>query len=200
MRRFSLVIIAILFSSSAGAECFNNFATSYKDRFIVHDDGTLTDRLTGLMWMRCNLGHRWDQAKKTCSNDDGIKAYSWTEALTTAATIRAGGVPGDQDLQPFGDYTDWRLPNIKEISSIIMRQCSTLETFRIDPYYFVNPGGNYWSSTPGTKALKTKETDFIVENSAWIGNFKLGRAEQVAMSLPQSVRLVRNAINNLVGN
>ncbi|KJU83017.1 protein containing DUF1566, partial [Candidatus Magnetobacterium bavaricum] len=53
-------------------------------------DGTITDLKTGLMWQKT------PGTKKT-----------WTEASNGAATLNLGG------------YTDWRLPSIKELYSLI---------------------------------------------------------------------------------
>jgi len=70
---------------------------SYKD----NGDGTITDNVTGLIW-----------EKTTDKNGDGIinyyDKYTYSEALAGASSSRTGG------------YTDWRLPSIKEIYSLIM--------------------------------------------------------------------------------
>ena len=57
-----------------------------------HDngDGTVSDGVTGLMWVR----------------DRGVK-MTWDEAVTGAKTCRAGG------------HDDWRMPTIKELYSLI---------------------------------------------------------------------------------
>ncbi len=72
-------------------------APSYKD----NGDGTVTDNVSGLMW-----------EKTTDKNGDGNINYSdkftYSAALAAAATCRTGG------------YTDWRLPSIKELYSLIM--------------------------------------------------------------------------------
>jgi arylsulfatase A-like enzyme len=70
---------------------------SYKD----NGDGTVTDHVTGLMW-----------EKSTDKNGDGVINYYdkkiYTEALADASSSNTGG------------YTDWRLPSIKELYSLIM--------------------------------------------------------------------------------
>jgi hypothetical protein len=69
----------------------------YKD----NGDGTITDYVTGLMW-----------EKTTDKNGDGTINYAdkFTQAaaLAGASSCRTGG------------YTDWRLPSIKELYSLIM--------------------------------------------------------------------------------
>ncbi|MBI5756026.1 MAG: SBBP repeat-containing protein [Nitrospirae bacterium] len=68
-------------------------------RFTDNGDGTVTDNLTGLMWTKdANLG--------------SIGFTSWWVALDYVARMNAGVNPN------FG-YTDWRLPNINELKSLI---------------------------------------------------------------------------------
>jgi hypothetical protein len=65
---------------------------SYKvKRFRNNGNGTITDRKTGLMWQQVAIDKRmnWYQAKKYCRN------------------LRLGG------------YTDWRLPEYKELRNLI---------------------------------------------------------------------------------
>ncbi|MDP2038036.1 MAG: DUF1566 domain-containing protein, partial [Ignavibacteria bacterium] len=71
--------------------------SSYKD----NGDGTVTDLITGLMW-----------TKSYDLNNDGVKdtkdkMYT-DQAKTSAASCKIGG------------YTDWRLPTIKELYSLIL--------------------------------------------------------------------------------
>ncbi len=68
--------------------------------YTDNGDGTITDHVTGLMWQ-----------KSPDTNEDGeILAddkYTFDEAVDNAALCRTGG------------YTDWRLPTIKELYSLI---------------------------------------------------------------------------------
>ncbi|RJP66703.1 MAG: DUF1566 domain-containing protein [Ignavibacteriales bacterium] len=70
---------------------------SYTD----NGDGTITDNVTGLMW-----------EKSIDKNGDGTinyyDKYYYSTVLSGAASCRTGG------------YTDWRLPTIKELYSLIM--------------------------------------------------------------------------------
>jgi len=59
--------------------------------FVDNGDGTVTDLATGLMWQQA---------------DDGI-SRDWEAALAYAENLNLGG------------YTDWRLPNAKELQSIV---------------------------------------------------------------------------------
>jgi hypothetical protein len=59
--------------------------------FIDNGDGTITDRATGLMWTKADSGRTMD----------------WKEALKYAENLNHAG------------YEDWRLPNVKELQSIV---------------------------------------------------------------------------------
>lgn len=61
------------------------------NNFMDNDDGTITDLSTGLMWMKADSG----------------KTMNWEEALSYSENLEYGG------------YSDWRLPNAKELQSIV---------------------------------------------------------------------------------
>jgi len=105
-------------------------------RFVDNGDGTITDKATGLMWAKDGNG-------AGCNNGATI---AWGAAITFAEGLT------------FAGYSDWRLPNVKELISIIdySRNNPALNPI------FTNPkSGYYWSSTTG-KAF----TVF-----AWYANF-----------------------------
>jgi c(7)-type cytochrome triheme protein len=112
------------------------FANLPTERFVLHDDGTATDRVTGLNWQRCAVGQRWTGA--TCE-DEGIKAqirswFSWDDAL--------GEV---QRLQSRVEYRGWRLPTVQELRTLIDRRCNdpstNLEVFPRAPAW------PFWTAT-----------------------------------------------------
>jgi len=76
-------------------------------RFTNNGDGTMTDNLTGLVWTQdANL----PAASKT-----------WQQALDYVAGMNAGTYPN------LG-HTDWRLPNVNELESLVNSQQSNLAT------------------------------------------------------------------------
>ncbi len=106
--------------------------TAYgKNNFVDNEDGTITDFATGLMWQTA---------------DDGI-ARDWEEALAYAEGLE------------LADKTDWRLPNAKELQSIVdySRSPQTSSSPAIDPLFGTteinDPDGNpgqypyFWTST-----------------------------------------------------
>jgi hypothetical protein len=70
-------------------------------RFSDNGNGTVTDNLTGLIWMKN-------------ANAFGVKK-NWAEALSAAATV-ANGIGGLTDGSNPGD---WRLPNLRELQSLL---------------------------------------------------------------------------------
>jgi hypothetical protein len=93
-------------------------------RFTDNEDGTITDNLTGLMW-----------AENT--NMGGI--MNWNSAIDYANNLSLGTSCG-------GEHTDWRLPNVKELQSLIDfgNQSPALPTGH--PFTSVQ-SSDYWSST-----------------------------------------------------
>ena len=54
--------------------------TSPSSRFLDRGNGTVTDRASGLTWMRCQLGQRWQNG--SCSGEP-TRLY-WQQALQAA--------------------------------------------------------------------------------------------------------------------
>ncbi|MBB1125684.1 DUF1566 domain-containing protein [Thiospirillum jenense] len=132
---------------------------SAADVFIDNDDGTVTQLNTGLMWSKCNAGLTGND----CTGDP--LTMNWSEALNAAAQ------------STLGNYTDWRLPNIKELQALVEYD---LHTPAINPNYFLNaiPGG-HWSSSP-------------FYHLAWNADFLSGQTGPVSYDYGLYVRLVRD--------
>lgn len=104
------------------------------NEFVNNGNGTITDGATGLMW----------------AQDDNERGLDWTDALTYAENAGLAG------------YTDWRLPNVKELQSIVdyTRSPSATDVANVGPAIstmfnctpIVNEAGDddygyYWTST-----------------------------------------------------
>ncbi len=120
--------------------------------FVDNGDGTITDTATGLMWSQVDSGGAaFDVSAYT--NHDG--SLNWQEALAFAESAQYAG------------YDDWRLPNAKEMQSILdyTRSPDTTGSAAIDPLFACTPIINeasqkdypfFWTSTsfnPGTDAV-----------------------------------------------
>ncbi len=110
-----------------------------KNDFIDNGDGTVTDRATGLMWMQGDSG-TLKAGKQSDGKMDWADALQWAEGLSYAG------------------YDDWRLPNAKELQSIVdyTRSPDTTNSPALDPVFtatpIINEGGKtdfgfYWTST-----------------------------------------------------
>ena len=101
-------------------------------RLEVSDD-VVKDPVTSLMWRRCSEG-----VTGTNCDSGEPSLMSWPTALLHIEKINQSG-----NGQVF---TDWRLPNIKEIVSIADLQCSNPS---LNPEAFPSaPAMRIWSSTP----------------------------------------------------
>ncbi len=161
-------------SGLAVQTCYSEIIQTTPDsHFTVHNDGTVTDLQTGLMWKQCNEG----QSGSNCSGTS-LK-FTWQEALQQAETLNAGA--------GFAGYTDWRLPNIKELASIVELSCqspSINETvFPNTPTDVVN---YFWSSSlAGINYFGQPVGD------AWNIKFDFGFSSTLSRVSTIYVRLVR---------
>lgn len=205
-QRLSLILGAVLLlpGLAAAQTCPAGLEKNApNDRYTNNGDGTITDNDTGLMWKRCAEG----KSGGDCSaGSPGL--YTWPDALLQAQTVN--GTTGDSDANP-GDRTDWRVPNVKELMSLVERACTqpsinesrfpnTPKTDSVDigGGVIVRTGGRYWSSTPHidagdpTAPFKARTVDFQVGNDD--RPHKLWKDANPA-STPNAfyLRLVRNA-------
>lgn len=89
--------------------------------FVDNGDGTITDNATNLMWQQV---------------DDG-NTYDWKDALAYASNNELAG------------YSDWRLPNTKELQSIVDYEKTTIPA--IDESYFTCTDTDSWFWTGTTQ-------------------------------------------------
>jgi hypothetical protein len=102
------------------------------DRFQDHADGTVTDKRSQLMWLRCAAGQGWSTGR--CRG--AAKAMSWQGAQAFAT---------ETNKQGSFFYADWRLPKVHELAMIAERQCSNP---RINLVVFPDtPAASFWSAS-----------------------------------------------------
>ena len=123
----------------------------------ANGDGTVTDTATGLMWQQADSG----------------RGMNWQGALAYAEGLALAG------------HTDWRLPNAKELQSIVdyARSPDTTGSAAIDPVFaasaVVNEAGArdypcYWTSTTHAAQNGMGEAAAYVAFGRAMGNMRGG--------------------------
>ena len=160
--------------------CRSNVQVATPDSdFIVDEDGTATHLPTGLMWMRCALGQDWNG--ETCIG--AAMDMDWPQALQTAK---------DHD---FAGYSDWRVPDFKELNSILELACFSpainLTVFPNTPASNLtivpnNPPSWFWSSSVSLNAMYAPKPRFVGFSNGTDGVSQMGEDNRV--------RLVRGGV------
>ncbi|MDH5545056.1 MAG: DUF1566 domain-containing protein [Gammaproteobacteria bacterium] len=178
-KSISTIFVLTVFASSTQAECFydNIQATTPSSRFNINSDGTVTDKKSGLVWKRCSEG----QTVSANSCNGNLTKMSWQQALNSAKS---------NNDNSFANANNWRLPNIKELQSIVEYAC---QKPAINSEIFPNVPNitdfKYWSSS-------TKAGEFTNPIYAWAMRMDDGSAyfQDKTLDTIFLVRLVRDTI------
>ncbi len=154
-----LSLFGLLSLSVHAQECNPNMpASTPDDRFNINTDGTVTDTQTGLIWQRCLVSQSGADCSGSASN------FDWQQALQYAV---------DQG-------SNWRLPNIKELASIVELRCyNPAINLNIFPNH---PNAAVWSDSPNAEFL----------GSAWYVDFNNGGDSWTGFGIHKHIRLVRD--------
>ena len=156
-RKIACCSLLALFLQDARATCMNVENTSVPlstptSSFTVSGDGTVLAPQTKLMWMRCLLGQTLTGGLCTGT----AATFTWSDALNAAKT------------QTFAGYNDWRLPNVKELLSILEDRCWTpalnADLFPI-PQLFAA-----WSSTPAANLANEFIDAWVVDGNGYVSS------------------------------
>lgn len=121
-------------------DCAIYFKTNYPmTEFRLTGSGTAIDTRTGLIWYRCSVGEFFHDGE--CR---GVaKRFNWHQAAEAAGKFELAG------------YTDWRVPTVKELLSIVEKKC-------------VNPSMNtFVFPTAQTEVYWTSEQNFFNKFLGW---------------------------------
>jgi hypothetical protein len=138
-------------------------ASFAQERFSASADGQeVTDSRTGLIWRRCAEGMVFKG--KTCTGQ-----AAFLSAPDAAARAKAAGA-------------EWRLPILKELSSIVSAREADVDKAAIDPNAFPGtPVARFWTSSSTGPGYFT-----------FVG-FSDGSAGEAPRATAAAVRLVRSA-------
>lgn len=116
----------------ASGACDTKASTLPSTRFQDNGDGTVTDRQSQLVWMRCAAGQQWSAGQ--CVGRAG--KVDWQEAQRQVERV-------NRDSDAF--HGDWRLPSLTELASITDRRCGPPRT-NVDVFP-QTAAAAFWSST-----------------------------------------------------
>lgn len=181
-------LIGLLTSAIVNAQTCNNLAieeSTPTNAFTFSSDGkTVTHVASGLTWKRCletQVFHNNetpdnpldDECDSSTPNPTIMPSLSWFDALNQAQIA---------NNENYGGYSDWRVPNLKELYGIV-EHCQ--RSFAINRRVF--PGDPFswvWSSSPAVN-------DLYDSSSAWGVHFYNGWVGTRGRDSTGSVRLVR---------
>lgn len=166
--RFLILFLCLFvpFRLAQAQTCNASMPASTPDSQLMDNgDGTITDTATGLMWKKCLEG----VTGNSCAT--GVAAtFTWQTALQQPGVVNVSG---------FATHQDWRLPNIKELTSIVEEQCYDPA---INLTRFPNtPSSVVWSGSPSA----------YNSNYAWVVLFGDGSSGNGYRGDGGQVRLVR---------
>lgn len=141
-------------------------ASTPNKQLIDNGDGTVSDVKTGLMWKKCLEG-----VTGTGCDSGTATFFTWQQALEQPQSVNDSG--------GFSGHNDWRLPNIKELSSLIEKQCSG-PAINLNRFPNVPDNDKCWSSSPHLDTL-----------DAWFVDLSFGFWLPAARYANYHVRLVR---------
>jgi hypothetical protein len=139
-----LLLLMLLFSSSTNVLSDDtkqikrdDIKNQWQDsRYTDHEDGTVTDKKTGLMWKQCPEG----LSDRGCATGTATK-HTWMQAIKLA----------ENTTFPAGSHSDWRLPNIKELASLAAYDRynpAINSTFFPNLPISITKKTKFWSSSP----------------------------------------------------
>ncbi|OHU96399.1 DUF1566 domain-containing protein [Pseudoalteromonas byunsanensis] len=155
------------FAQQTCVDATNAPSTTPTERFTFNGDGTATDNETGLMWQVCEFGQNYDAVNITCNS--AALQVNWQQALVAAKNSNYAG------------FTDWHVPNVKELASIIEHSC--VEPAINQEVFLSTQNDNYWSST----------TAISEQDHAWAYQLADGKNNLKAKTSDIFLRLVRYA-------
>jgi hypothetical protein len=180
----ALTAVLLIPTSVALAQDCNTqmLPTTGGDRFVANGNGTVTDIQYSLMWSQCSVGQTLEEGK--CLGEP-THFSNWSDALNGAKQAIESGEYG---------YADYRVPNIKELSSLVEYSC--INPAINQEFFNQTPSAIYYSSTPDTEINVNSIVNTITDNPVGIYgriiDFKDGTEFVKDINRNRYIRLVRD--------
>ena len=146
--------MAVFFAASAADTAGPRFERSMQGTTPVP---VVVDSVTGLMWQGCPAGMTGDLT--SCNGT--AATYTWSQANTYCTTTL------NNDSSKNAGYTDWYLPDIKELESIVDDRYSHPA---VDGDFFPGtPSGYFWSSS--SYAPHSGSAWFVTFNDGYVNGY-----------------------------
>jgi len=144
--RRSTTTTTIITTTTTVDQTTTTTTASTSSRFIDNDDGTVTDSLTGLTWLKV----------ATC-----VESMDWDAALSAVAEVSDGDCGFEGTLSDGSNPGDWRMPTKEEMQGLGTEPPTTWEEGRppvdwtlvggttLTPFLYIQ-GNCFWTSTSDT--------------------------------------------------
>jgi hypothetical protein len=142
---------------AAGDDGNFKWGAAVSNRFTDNGNGTVTDNLTSLIWLK---------------NANCFSTQTWSTALNSANTLASGSC----SLADGSVAGDWRLPNRKELKSLVDASKSSPALPAGHPFTDVQ-SYSYWSST--TYAPNTARAWYVLMYDGYVYIYDKGNSSYV---------------------
>jgi hypothetical protein len=156
----SVIIAALCFSFAGG------FAKSAEPTPTQLRQFTITDQKTGLEWLRCTVGQRWNGFR--CIGVPKMMTWDQAQQAAASASKELGG--------------EWRLPSVDELQALVCDKCPPP---KIDQQLFPDtPAAPFWTYSKAPLSI----------GRYWTVNFFTGHNfGRNTTGMERYVRLVKSA-------
>jgi hypothetical protein len=140
--------------------------------YTDNGNGTVTDSINGLIWQKCTAG--LGTTLGDCSTGN-LNSFTWSNAINYCEGLTLGG------------RSDWRLPNINELGSLIDYTKASNPTIDSTAFPNIPASDIYWSST----------TNVNNTNTLWVVTFRGGGSSMIGTANKNSSPVYLRCVTGL---